>query len=184
MLSSVRPVLAVFLCAIATALGALPSCHDDAVGGHYEGPAGSSGSSSGSGGGGGAGGGCPMGLKPLFTLSVTADDGPVPPDTHVAVSWNAAAEPVFALDDPKTWTADDETVLCRVPGSAPPTMLPALVCDLWTAGPTRVQVSAKDYAPVDQTFPPTFDAACGAPIPSPIAVTLKRLPPDGGVPPN
>src|SRR4051812_48420357 len=96
-------------------------------------PVGSSSSSSSSGTG-GQGGACPMGPQAMFDLTITAEDGPVPHDTVITVSWSAGQEPVFALDQPDTWrTIEQANIVCDVDATKlPPSELTGLVCHLWT----------------------------------------------------
>jgi len=135
----------------------------------------SSGSGASSGGQGGEGG-CPLAPAPLFTLTVTAPGGSVPPDTHLVVRWSAAEEPLFALDDPSTWKSLDEgaNVVCNVGGSAPPEELDALVCELWTSGATEIEIGADHYVTQRETFTPPQSDLCEGPVPSAIAMALVR----------
>lgn len=135
---------------------------------------GSSGSSSTASGQGGEGG-CPLAPEPLFTLTLTAADGPVPEDTRLYVRWSAAEEPVFALDDPSTWKSLDEgaNVVCNVTPGTPTDELAALVCELWTSGATEVEVTASDYLTQKTTFSPQQSELCLAPVPSDVAMVLS-----------
>lgn len=138
----------------------------------------------GSGGVGGADAGCPSGPAAMLDLHITADDGPVPPDTALAVTWSAGAEPAFELDQPSTWgtPADGSNVICDVdPTQPPPKNLAELVCHLWTSGATHVRVSAAAHTPYEATLKPKTSAACGGPVPTRVAVHLAPLsPPDAG----
>jgi hypothetical protein len=119
----------------------------------------------GTGGGGGAGGGGGSGAatasttcqdipQPTFLLRVIEQaGGPLPPDTKIEVMWSAAKEEPFLLDDPSTWgTLETSNIACDVDPSAPPTDLTELTCELWTASPTQVRVSAKGYVTEEDTF--------------------------------
>ena len=137
----------------------------------------------GGGGGGDAGADCPNGPVAMLDLDIEAAAGPVPSDTKLLVSWSAGAEPIFALDDPKTWsTLADGNVVCDVDRSAPPpTDLPHLVCHLWTSGVTHVQVKADGHKPYDAMLKPKYSAACKGPVPTQVAIKLTVVP-DGGTP--
>jgi hypothetical protein len=130
-------------------------------------------------GAGGEGGGCPAPAEPMLTLTISAVDGPLPPDTTLRVTWSAGHEPAFALDDPSTWQSLDEgaNVVCDVDAKkAPPS---ELRCELWTSGPTEVVIDAKGYAPVDETFSPKNTDACG-PVPTEVTVVLQHGGEGGG----
>jgi hypothetical protein len=165
----VKRTLILVASALVTLAGGAAAC------GETSGSGGSA-ATSGSGAGGSGGSACPMGL-PNLTLTVRADEGPVPPDTRIRVRWSAADEPEFALDAPGTWkTLDDGVnVVCAVDRTAPPpTDLPALVCELWTNGATHVEVLAKGYVTRDETFTPDTSEDCSGPVPTDVAVELKR----------
>lgn len=135
-------------------------------------------------GGQGGEGGCPvLGAEPLFVLDIRADDGPVPPDTRVAVAWSAGEEPAFVLSDPTTWKTLDEGVnlVCQVDRAAPPPVdLPSLACDLWASGAVDVRVSAAGYVPHEETLEPILSERCGSPVPMKVAVVLSRAKLDAG----
>jgi hypothetical protein len=145
-------------------------------------PGGSTGA--GAGGAGGEGGACPMNPQAMFELTITAAHGPVPRSTTVDVSWSAGQEPTFALEKPSTWkTIDDQVnLICDVdPGKPPPETLSALVCHLWTTGPTHVVVKAKGYTQHEETFVPTYSDHCQVFVPTAISVALSLVPEgDGG----
>jgi hypothetical protein len=136
------------------------------------------GGTGGAGGGGGAGGegGCPTEPTPMFTLTITAADGPVPPDTRLKVTWSCCEEPELVLADPSTYkTLDDANIVCDLDATKPPpTDLPALVCRLWTSGPTKVEVRAMGYEEHDETYSPEQSERCEGPVPRAIAVELAR----------
>ncbi|UQA59661.1 hypothetical protein [Polyangium aurulentum] len=137
-------------------------------------------------GGQGGEGGCPVQLHgPLFTVEVTAEGGLVPADTTITVDWSAGTEPPFVLSDPATWkTADDGNVVCDVDPAAPlPADLAALVCELWTSGPTAVFVEAKGFVPYKETLTPGKSEACEGPTPTVAEIQLAREVPDAGTPP-
>ncbi|WP_437285350.1 hypothetical protein [Sorangium sp. So ce406] len=141
-------------------------------------------------GGGGAGGsgvggagGCPVGPREaMFTITVRAPGGPVPRDTTVHVAWSAAEEPTFVLDDPTTWkTLDEANIVCAVDRAAPPPeALDALVCELWTAGVTRVEISGTGYEDFEQTLTPVMSEMCEDFIPQKVDIELVPAM-DGGV---
>ena len=136
------------------------------------------------GGAGGADAGCPTGPTALLALHILADDGPVPPDTQLEVTWSAGDEPDFELDKPGTWgtAADGSNVICDVdPSQPPPKDLPELVCHLWTSGATHVKVTAAAHTPYEATLKPKTSADCDGPVPTRITVHLVPLaPPDAG----
>lgn len=126
---------------------------------------------------GGVDAGCPVGPQPMFTLTITAADGPVPPDTSLEVTWSAGSEPTFKLANPATWKTLDmgANVVCAVdPKSPPPKDLTELVCSLWTSGPTEVTVAADRYQTHTETLVPTMNELCEGPVPT--AVKIELLP--------
>jgi hypothetical protein len=164
---------------VVSAFFALPSCEDEP-------PSSVSSGQTGSGGAGGSGGGCPSMPHPMFTVTITASDGAVPPDTSLAVKWSAGEEPLFSLNDPTTWKTLEEgaNVVCDVSHNAPPpTDLSELVCRLWTNGATKVVVSAAHYQNHTETLVALqSDPPCEGPIPQ--TVEIQLLPEtDAGVPP-
>lgn len=158
---------------LACLLGVLAAVCAVAFGACEDGGAGGAG-----GGTGGAGGegGCPTAPEALLTITVRAKDGPVPPDTQIRVTWSVGEEPLFELDDPTTWkTLDQANLVCEVDGAAPPpTDLPALSCQIWSNGPTRVEVSAMGYLPYDETHTPMTSERCEGPIPTAVEIELAR----------
>lgn len=150
--------------ALAAALG-LFACEET-------GPAGPGGTASGSGGA----GGCAVGPQPIFTLTLTATDGPLPPDTKILVTWSAGEEPPFVLGDKDTWKTLDDSVniVCEVDASKPPpTDLEELVCKLWTSGATKVEVTAMGYSDHDETFTPAQNDQCEGPVPSAVSIAIE-----------
>ncbi|WP_437965010.1 hypothetical protein WMF04_35890 [Sorangium sp. So ce260] len=155
--------------ALATA-ASVGACKDPGVGGA---------------GGSGMGGadGCPMGPREaMFTITVRAKGAPVPPDTTVQVAWSAAEEPTFVLNDPTTWkTLDEANLVCAVDrAEPPPDALEALVCELWTAGVTRVEISGTGYLDFEQTLTPVMSEECEDFLPQKIDIELIPAL-DGGV---
>ncbi|WP_052376725.1 hypothetical protein [Chondromyces apiculatus] len=163
-----RPLslLASILGALGMALATMAGACDDGGGGEGGG---------GSGGAGGAGG-CPVELQALLNITIRAEEGNVPPDTTVRVTWSVGEEPVFRLDDTSTWKALDESNLVCVVGEAqqPPVDVHELRCQIWTSGPTRVEVSAEGFAAYDQTLTPPMSEACEGPVPLQEDITLSR----------
>ncbi|MFO0761679.1 MAG: hypothetical protein U0359_34875 [Byssovorax sp.] len=136
---------------------------------------GTSTSTTGTGGAGGEGGACPMGPQAMFTLTITAESGPLPEDTEVVVSWSAGTEPAFVLDDKSTWkTLDESNLVCDLDPEKPPKHLAALVCHVWSNGATKVNVTASGYAPFEQTFVPLMSEHCHGPVPTTEEVKLVR----------
>src|SRR5262245_22218278 len=84
---------AVFAAAAAIAAGFLSACPETP--GPEQGGGGQGGSD--------AGADCPSGPQAMFDLTITAQSGPVPYDVTLDVSWSAAQEPTFSLQDPMTW---------------------------------------------------------------------------------
>lgn len=142
-----------------------------------DGDDGSPGGGGGVGGGGGAGAatgsvscqGVPL---PTFLLRVIEQTGnPVPPDTTIEVMWSAGKEVPFHLDDASTWgTLETSNIACQVDPDAPPEERMELVCELWTASPTEVRVSAKGYETQKDTFAAELAGEC--PEPTPIEIEL------------
>ncbi|WP_437478880.1 hypothetical protein WME75_31235 [Sorangium sp. So ce1014] len=148
--------------ALATA-ASVGACKDPGVGG--------------AGGGSGMGGadGCPMGPREaMFTITVRAKGAPVPPNTTVHVAWSAAEEPTFVLNDPTTWkTLDEANLVCAVDrAKPPPDALEALVCELWTAGVTQVEISGTGYEDFEQTLTPVMSEDCEDSVPQEIDIEL------------
>ncbi|HZF51432.1 MAG TPA: hypothetical protein VE093_22400 [Polyangiaceae bacterium] len=139
-----------------------------------------------SGGQGGAApdGGCLMTPQPIFTVTISAEEGTVPPDTSLTVTWSEGEEPVFKLNDPSTWSSlDDANVICDVdPSKPPPTDLAALVCRLWTSGATAIEVKAEGYRRHAETLVPMKNEECEGPVPEEVLVTLTAEE-DAGPPP-
>ena len=130
------------------------------------------------GGGAHGAGGCPTGPVALYTLLMTATDGSLPSDMTLAVRWSAGEEPLFDLADPSTWQSveDGSNVDCNVPaGATPPVDIEELRCELWTSGPTDVEVTAAGYLTVEETLTPPEVDECDVPVPS---VTEVELSPD------
>ncbi|AUX45779.1 hypothetical protein SOCE26_072750 [Sorangium cellulosum] len=140
----------------------------------------------GGGGSGGAGTGgaapCPTGLEAMFTVTVRAPGGPVPPDTTVHVAWSAAEEPTFVLNDPSTWkTIEEANLVCAVDRERPPPeALSELVCALWTAGVTRLEISGTGYEDFEQTLTPVMSEECEGFLPQKVDIELVPAV-DGGV---
>jgi len=161
----IRAVLACLtLASIAAAVGLTACDETDGTGG--------------AGGQGGLGGegGCPTEPRPMLILTITASDGPVPPDTRVKVTWSAGEEPELVLSDPSTYkTLDDEVnIVCDLdPLAPPPVDLEKLVCRLWTSGLTKVVVTVEGYGPHDETFSPKQSELCDGPVPTAIAIALE-----------
>ena len=113
-------------------------------------------------------GGCPGGApEALFTVVVrTADAEPLPSDTTVKVRWSVGEEPAFVLDDPDTWKTleDGVNVVCEVDPEA--AEVAELRCELWTSGPTEVEVTATGYLDLDETLTPEEREGCDMPVPS------------------
>jgi hypothetical protein len=121
----------------------------------------------------------------MLHLHITADDGPVPADTLLAVTWSAGAEPDFQLDKPSSWgtPADGSNVICDLDTTQPPPKdLAELVCHLWTSGATHVVVTAGAHAPYEATLKPETSADCGGPVPTRVAVHLAPLAPSDAGP--
>ncbi len=144
-------------------------------------PVGSAGGAAG--GGQGGAGGCPTAPHAAFELTITAADGTVPADTAIEVAWSVGKQG-FELDDRSTWLSlVDGNVVCDVDTSvdaAPPKALATLVCQLWTTGPTRVTVTAKGYAPIEQTLAPKRSDRCDVVLTGQVALVLRRPAPDAG----
>jgi hypothetical protein len=117
-----------------------------------------------------------MAPEPMLTITVRAQDGPVPPDTSLRVTWSVGEEPIFRLDDPSTWkTLEDANVVCDVDRTQPPPEdLPALSCQLWTNGPTRVEVQATGYQAYDETLTPGSSELCEGPVPKHVDIEIVR----------
>lgn len=136
---------------------------------------GGGGGSSGDGGGTGGEGGCPTAPVPLFTITIHAPSGPLPPNTTLNVTWSAGEEPEFKLSDATTWKTldDDANVVCEVDRSAPPPVdLEALVCHLWTSGATRVEITAQGFEPYDETLTPRPSERCEGFVPKDVDIQL------------
>lgn len=111
----------------------------------------------------------------MFTLTIKAIDGLVPPDTSLEVAWSAGTEPIFKLNEPSTWKTLEQgtNVVCDVDSSSPPPeALPALVCRLWVSGAAQILILAKHYQPYADTLVPTMSEECHGPIPSDVTVEI------------
>jgi len=126
--------------------------------------------------GSGGAGGCVIAPQPMFTLTLTAADGPLPADTSILVTWSAGDEPLFVLGDKTTWkTLEDSNVVCDIdPAQPPPTDLEELVCKLWTSGATMVVVEGTGYMKHEETFPSVQSEQCEGPVPSAVSIELHR----------
>lgn len=134
------------------------------------------------------GGACPVGLSPQFTLHLQAEGGELPGDMSLFVTWSAGDEPLFRLNDPATWgnAMQGSNVLCEVQtvdmdASPPPVSAKELVCALWTAGPTKIQVEAAGFETLEETLVPMQSEDCDMPLPTHAHLTI-RLEKDGGTP--
>lgn len=130
----------------------------------------------GAGGGTGGAGGCPTQPEPLLTITVRAQDGPLPPDIAIRVTWSAGEEPVFKLDEPSSWkTLEEANLVCDVdPSAPPPTDLAALSCQLWTNGPAAVEIKAEGYVTFEETLTPEMSEVCEAPVPKHVDIEITR----------
>lgn len=149
----------------AAALGACPDGDTSGTAGH---------------GGGDAGVDCPTGPAALLHLTIKPASGSVPAGLTLQVSWSAGSEPLFALGDATTWgsLAAGSNVICDV--SAPASAdLTALVCHLWTSGPTQVVIHAPGYEPYSNTLTPHHSAACKGPVLTDVPITLEPVPDAG-----
>ncbi len=132
---------------------------------------------------------------PTFNLVVTAEPGPLPPDTQINVRYggNQEGEP-YALGDTRTpqavFCVEDTTV-----GGASPTGEPmagaggvanetppidgvqALRCRLYTQGPARLDVTATGYAPIEDQ-PLSLDSRKRCEIAVPFVLMPEK--PDAG----
>jgi hypothetical protein len=128
-------------------------------------------------GGGGGQGGCPNDIEAQFTVHLSVPGGTIPPDTRVKVTWSAGEEPIFVLEDPETYLTleDGSNLVCDVDeATSAPTDLPELICHLWTSGPTRIEVTADGYIPLDETLvPPELLEGCDKPIPTDADLELE-----------
>jgi hypothetical protein len=124
-------------------------------------------------------------LGPLFTVTITAEGGVLPPDMSVIVDWSAGTEPPFVLSEPSTWLTpeDGANVVCDIGEGESPEALGALRCELWTSGPTEVFVAAKDFREHKETLTPGKDDDCEGPMPTAVEIDLRREDKDAGAPP-
>jgi hypothetical protein len=133
-----------------------------------------SGSQSGTAGG---GGGCPVGPQPMFTIAIAAQDGYLPNDTSLLVTWSAGSEPLFELDNPATWGTPEQggNVVCDLDAAAdPPDDLAELRCHLWTSGPTEIEIRAVGYDTHKETLVPMQSEQCEGPVPTEAEIKLVR----------
>ena len=109
---------------------------------------------------------------PNFNLVVTAENGPLPPDTRINVRYGgnqegepyalgetAAPQAVFCVEDTSVGGAlgtDEGESVAGVGGAASeatepaiPDNVQALRCRLYTQGPARLDVTASGYEPID-----------------------------------
>ncbi len=157
---------------------------------------------SGGAGGSGTGGapGCSDEVAPLFTLHVIVAEGELPEDLKLHVSWSAGDEPAVTLGDASSYGTSEDNVVCvRRPAEGPTgaggdggdgggeattggedqgESLDELLCELWTSGPTRVQLDAAGYLSFDETLPPATTEGCDRPVPSDVEIELVIDEPD------
>jgi hypothetical protein len=129
----------------------------------------------------GGAGGCPTQPHAAFQLGITADQGAVPADLRLVVTWSVGKQ-AFDLADVSTWRSlVDGNVICDVDADAgSPTARSKLTCELWTTGPTQVALTAKGYAELDRTLTPKLTGACDLPPTEDVALVLRRPQPDAG----
>jgi hypothetical protein len=111
----------------------------------------------------------------MLTLSLSATDGDLPPDTSIQVKWSAGTEPLFKLDDASTWQSLDDggNVICDVAQGQPTAPRKRLTCQLWTSGATEITASAIGYVRASETFSPDQSERCDGPIPTAVSIELR-----------
>ncbi len=92
---------------------------------------------------------CP--LKPAFQLSLSASEGPLPPDTVLRVKYGGGLEE-YRLND---LVHTQEVVFCqhRLDGGLPAEAgvpVDELYCEMWTQGAATVTVEATGYPDLEQ----------------------------------
>lgn len=104
-----------------------------------------------------------------FHLEIAADDGPLPPDTHLRVSYGGSAVESFDLAAPHMGSS----IFCTADyADASGSRAQSIGCDLWTNGPANLDVWAAGYADVHVALPVVRDA-CGISL-STVSVPLDR----------
>jgi hypothetical protein len=128
---------------------------------------------------------------PAFRLELTAEDGPLPPDTSLSVTYQGSQKESYRLSGP---ASGNEDVCCR-PGArlpdgvalphvacgttAPDVGVPeAIFCELWTNGLAEVGVTGHGYPSIDRVLETRKrDRDCGVDT---VDVHLALSHPDGG----
>ena len=122
---------------------------------------------------------------------MTAETGPLPPDTRINVRYggNQDGEP-FVLGDTRT----PQAVFCKADGGAsgsdataggvggtssdaPSDDVHALRCRLYTQGPARLDVTATGYQPIED-LPLSLDGEKRCEVPFDVVLMLEK--PDAG----
>jgi hypothetical protein len=105
------------------------------------------------------------GLEPAFALLIVAEDGPLPDDLRLSVTYGGGIEEFVLADTERT----GEVVFCAPSdrdGGAPSMpdaeaeALEALRCELWTDGAATIDVQGGDYPPLEHELEAEADA-CG-----------------------
>lgn len=97
---------------------------------------------------------CPKSAAPSFRVEITAEEGALPEDVRVEVTYGAGYE-LYALDDS---SRAGKSVLCETTEDA--SGVEAISCELWTSGAASLKVSATGYEPIDETLSAERDE-CG-----------------------
>lgn len=92
---------------------------------------------------------------PAFRVRITCEDGALPDDVRIEVTYGAGNE-VYELDDD---TRANKAVFCK-PEPADAAAPEAVVCDLWTSGAATLKVTAEGYETIDEMLSAERDE-CG-----------------------
>jgi len=116
---------------------------------------------------------CPDAIFPSFRVSVTSEDGALPEELRIEVTYGAGHE-IYELDDD---TRANKAVFCKAEPeeAAPPE---AVVCELWTSGAASLKVTASGYETIDETLSAERDE-CGIKL-TEVSRVLEREKGDGG----
>lgn len=116
---------------------------------------------------------CDDASLPAFRVRVTCEDGALPDDLRIEVTYGAGHE-IYELDDD---TRANKAVFCRAQSgdAGAPKMV---LCDLWTSGAAGLKVTAEGYETIDEMLSAERDE-CGI-VMTEVERTLEREKSDGG----
>lgn len=100
---------------------------------------------------------CDTMARPAFALSLQMQQGPLPADTRLRVSYGSGEE-IFSLAAP---SARPRVLFCVVAATDEASRAPqALACELWTDGPATLEVTGGEAPPLERQLAAQRDE-CG-----------------------